>query len=98
MSNALSAINSAIEGIDRALAAGLANPNGPAGSVQLERFRSSLLDMRRTLETGQLPPRRERHRGMGRVIADSWPPENELGNLILIAEQRYLAADACARK
>lgn len=59
---------------------------------QLLKMRSQLEEMQGQLSSGNLPSRDSRTRGLGRVIADSWPLGSELGEVILAAEQAYLMA------
>lgn len=44
------------------------------------------------LEEGPLRPSSLRLRGMGTMIADSWPLDSELGDALLLAEQAYRKA------
>lgn len=45
----------------------------------------------REIETEQITPKGSCSRGMGHIIADSWPLGDELGDVVLKAEQGYLA-------
>lgn len=68
--------------------------NAGRGSVsngqQLELIRSKLLTMSTQISSGDVPPKEERIRGIGRMVTDSWPLNNELGEVLIEAEQRYL--------
>ena len=89
---ALAAATEAIAELNNELTAH-ANGEGSLGPVALlESFRRQLEAMRRNLESATLPPRTERHSGMGRVIADSRPFDSRLGSLILRAEQQHKRA------
>ncbi len=41
------------------------------------------------LETGELPPRRERPEDLGRLVLDSWPYDVPLANAVLQAERAW---------
>ena len=56
---------------------------------QLSAFQQELKQMVNELETGELSPPNQRSRGIGRVITDSWPFGNVLGDLIIRAETAY---------
>jgi hypothetical protein len=90
MQDPLSAVVAAIEAIDEELRAHEVGRGHVSNARQLAAFRSSLESMKHQIDSGAMPPRAERLTGMGRVIADSWPFNSELGALILEAEQRYL--------
>lgn len=57
----------------------------------LESFRNELEKIFAEIQSGILPPRNQRKRGMGRVIVDSWPINSPLGCKIISAEHSYLA-------
>lgn len=67
-----------------------------AGSVgvlaQLDACKEQLGEMLDQLESGHLPPPNQRLRGMGHMIADSWPTNSTLGDALLLAEQAYRSA------
>jgi len=54
-------------------------------------FQRELQAMESEIKANQMPPSQQRRRGMGRVIADSWPLSSALGLKVTSAEQRYLA-------
>ncbi len=41
------------------------------------------------LDRGELPPRRQRSEGLGRIVADSWPYDVPLANAVLQAERAW---------
>jgi len=41
------------------------------------------------LERGELPPRRQRPEGLGRMVLDSWPYDVPLANAVLKAERAW---------
>lgn len=57
---------------------------------QLGQCRRTLEAMEKRVDSGSLPPKAERHSGMGRMVVDSWPLGSALGGLILEAEQAYM--------
>jgi len=57
--------------------------------AQLTGFRHTLKSVQQRLESGNIPSKQHRYLGMGRVILDSWPFNNDLGRLILKAENAY---------
>jgi hypothetical protein len=71
--------------------------NRGAGSVgvlaQLDACKEELCEMLAQLESGCLPPPNQRLRGMGHMIADSWPINSTLGDALLLAEQAYRSAE-----
>ena len=42
-----------------------------------------------TLERGELPPRRQRPEGLGRMVMDHWPFDVPLANVVLQAERAW---------
>ena len=60
---------------------------GDAG--QLRSFESHLQEILAQLESGHIPPSNMRKLGMGKAIADCWPLDSELGDLLSSAEQAY---------
>ena len=90
MRDALTLTTRAIEAVDEELNAHKSGRGRVGNLRQLAAFRDNLKTMKHQIESGNVPPRDERLMGMGRIIADSWPYDNELGKLILEAEQQYL--------
>jgi len=41
------------------------------------------------LDRGELPPRRQRSEGLGRMVVDSWPYDVPLANAVLQAERAW---------
>jgi len=41
------------------------------------------------LDRGELPPRRQRPEGLGRLVLDSWPYDVPLANAVLQAERAW---------
>lgn len=84
-----------LQSISEALA-GIAGELGKAEDLvadrsTLEAFQGELQCMEAEIRANKLPSSLQRRRGMGRVIADSWPLASPLGATIISAEQRYLA-------
>ena len=59
---------------------------------QLTSIHGQLTQMALHLASSPLPPKPQRVRGAGHVIADSWPYDSPLAALILDAERLYLQA------
>lgn len=94
---AIEAINRGIAAIDDAINIGNHLVTGPASMDQLGRFRHQLLLMLNEVEDHALPRQERPLRRIGPIIADSWPLESELGEVLLKAENeyvRYMAAGA----
>jgi hypothetical protein len=87
---ALAVITRALRGIDEELDRHAAGQGRVSSAKQLASIRAQLSQMELQLSSPELPPRTERLRGVGRVIADSWPYDSPLGSTILEAEQLYL--------
>ena len=64
-----------------------------AGTVstpaELATFRKHLGKILEQLKRDQIPPPTQREFGMGHAIADSWPLNSSLGDLLISAEQAY---------
>lgn len=58
---------------------------------QLTKVEATLGAIELAVQSGILPPPRDRISGVGRIITDSWPNDSELGNMVLAAEQAYRA-------
>jgi len=56
---------------------------------QLGTCRAHLETMLEQLRSGKLPPKESRVGGMGRMIADSWPFNEKLGDFLSEAEIAY---------
>ncbi|BDG03096.1 hypothetical protein [Anaeromyxobacter oryzae] len=76
---------SALAEVDAELAA----PRYRLGRDQLDTCRATLAGYLAALDAGDLPPRRDRGEGLGRIIVDSWPYDVPLGNAILQAERAW---------
>ncbi len=75
----------ALSEVERELAA----PRYNLCADQLGTCREILRGYLSSLDTGALPPRRERGEGLGRMILDSWPYDLPLGTAILQAERAW---------
>jgi hypothetical protein len=62
-------------------------------ATQLVECQNQIEEMIVQLESGHLPPKNQRLRGMGHMIADSWPINSQLGDALLLAEQAYHIAE-----
>lgn len=89
---ALAATGQALSGIDEELERHAAGHGRVSSAGQLASIRDQLTQMTRQLSSPPLPPRPQRVRGVGRVIADSWPYDGPLAALVLDAERLYLQA------
>jgi hypothetical protein len=89
---ALAATEQALSGIDEELERHAAGHGRVSSAGQLTSIRDQLTRMALQLSSPPLPPRPQRVRGVGRVIADSWPYDSPLAALILDAERLYLQA------
>lgn len=87
---AIEAINRGIAAIDDAIAIGNHPAMGPTSVDQLGRFRHQLLLMLNEVEAQALPKQEGPLRRIGPIIADSWPLESELGEVLLKAENEYV--------
>ena len=76
---------SALEAVEREIA----SPRHQLCPQQLGTCRETLRGYLEAIERGELPPRRERGEGLGRIVMDSWPFDLDLGNLVLQAERAW---------
>jgi len=58
--------------------------------AQLKKMYNFFDELLKELESGKIPPKDMRNRGVGKVIIDSWPFDSPLGKILLNAEQAYL--------
>ncbi|HEX9398968.1 MAG TPA: hypothetical protein VF912_02565 [Anaeromyxobacter sp.] len=75
-----------------ALAAVEAELSAPRHAVRPEELgaaREALRGYLAGIDSGALPPRRERGEGLGKMILDAWPYELPLGTLVLRAERAW---------
>jgi hypothetical protein len=56
---------------------------------ELDRCVETLQGYLTSLEGGELPPRRQRAEGLGRMVMDSWPFDVPLANAVLQAERAW---------
>lgn len=56
---------------------------------QLGACRATLGEYLAALDRDALPPRRERTEALGRIVADAWPYDVPLGEVILRAERAW---------
>ncbi len=56
---------------------------------QLGTCRETLKGYLAALDTGALPPKRDREEGLGRMIADGWPYDSPLGETVRRAERAW---------
>jgi hypothetical protein len=78
-------VASALEAVERELA----SPRHQLCPQQLGTCRETLRGYLQAIDRGELPPRRERGEGLGRMVMDSWPFDLDLGNLVLQAERAW---------
>ena len=67
----------------------LREPSLPLGAGELGTCRETLRGYLAALEVGELPPRRERPEGLGRLVLDSWPYDLPLARAVLQAERAW---------
>jgi hypothetical protein len=82
---ARSLVAAALAEVDAELAA----PHYQLCPQQLGACRETLRGYLLSLQTGALPPKRDRDEGLGRMIADSWPFDVPLGATVLRAERAW---------
>lgn len=56
---------------------------------QLDTCLATLRGYLAALDRGELPPRRQREEGLGRLVSDSWPYDVPLANAVLQAERAW---------
>lgn len=56
---------------------------------ELDRCVETLQGYLAALDRGELPPRRQRPEGLGRMVMDSWPFDLPLANAVLQAERAW---------
>ncbi len=56
---------------------------------ELDTCRDTLRGYLAALDRGELPPRRQRSEGLGRMVLDSWPYDVPLANAVLQAERAW---------
>jgi hypothetical protein len=64
-------------------------PRHRLGAADLGTCRETLRGYLASLEGGELPPRRERQEGLGRLVVDSWPYDLPLARAVLQAERAW---------
>lgn len=57
--------------------------------AELDTCASTLREYLAALERGELPPRRQRPEGLGRMVLDGWPYDVPLANAVLQAERAW---------
>jgi hypothetical protein len=67
----------------------LAAPRHGLCPEQLGACRDTLRTYLHELDTGTMPARRDRHEGLGRMIADAWPFDVPLAAVVLRAERAW---------
>ena len=82
----------ALSGIDAELERHATCHGRMSSTAQLTFIRGQLAQMAEQLSSPPLPPRQQRLRGVGRVIAESWPFDSPLASEIMEAERLYLQA------
>jgi hypothetical protein len=69
-----------------------AERRAPRYELRTEQLDTCLVTLRgylAALERGDLPPRRQRAEGLGRMVLDSWPYDVPLANAVLQAERAW---------
>jgi hypothetical protein len=75
----------ALSGVEAELRA----PRLRLGEGELGTCRETLRGYLAALDIGQLPPRRQRAEGLGRLVLDSWPYDLPLARAVLQAERAW---------
>ena len=88
---AIAALKLGIRMIDEALSRSTVPERGPGSAKQLRGFRAELMKMLDDLESGSPGSQETPTRRIGHIIVDSWPIDSELGDILLRAENEYLA-------
>jgi hypothetical protein len=70
----------------------LASPRCGLCPVQLGTCRDTLRSYVRALESGDLPPRKDRAEPLCRLVVDGWPFETPLASTVLAAERAFRTA------
>lgn len=83
------ALQRALRAIEDRLQAGDLPPSGALSRAQLQSFQIRLLAMLAALDGNEGAAFETDSASMGHIIADSWPFDSVLGELILRAEQEY---------
>jgi hypothetical protein len=78
-------VASAIDAVEAELAA----PSHGLCRDQLGTVRDGLRGYLAAMDAGELPPRRDRGEGLGKLVADAWPYDLPLGTLVLQAERAW---------
>ncbi|KDA54434.1 hypothetical protein EG19_12015 [Thermoanaerobaculum aquaticum] len=84
-------IRRGIAGIDQLLAGCNLPAHGRITEEQLRFIRQELIEMLSDLAAQRFAEAAESGIRFGRLIVDSWPLESELGDLLLRAENQFLA-------
>ncbi len=78
-----------LEAALREVEAELANPGCALCKGQLGTCRDTLRAYLAAVETGTLPPKRERPEGLGKLVLDAWPFEAAVAGAVLAAERAF---------
>jgi hypothetical protein len=70
----------------------LASPSCGLCPVQLGTCRDTLRGYVSALESGDLPPRKDRGEGLCRLVVDGWPFDAPLSGTVLAAERAFRTA------
>ena len=76
----------------REVEAELAAPRSGLCPVQLGTCRDTLRDYASALESGNLPPRKDRSERLCRIVVDGWPFDAPLASTVLAAERAFRTA------
>jgi hypothetical protein len=67
----------------------LADPAGTLCKVQLGTCRDTLRGYLAAVQTGLLPPRRDRLEGLCKLVVDTWPFDAPISGAVLAAERAF---------
>jgi hypothetical protein len=92
MAERISRAHLLVERALRDVEAELVTPRSGICSVQLGTCRDTLRDYMSALESGTLPPRKDRTERLCRIVVDGWPFDAPLAGTVLAAERAFRTA------
>jgi len=88
-SKAIAVAEKALEALEVELALHQNGRGTVSSPDELQCFKSHIMEILAQLRSNQVSARDIRKFGMGHAIADSWPLDSQLGELLCYAEQAY---------
>ena len=92
MTDRLARARGLVEQALRDVEAELAAPSSGLCQKQLGTCRETLLAYSAALQSGELPPRKERAERLCRLVVDGWPFDAPLASTVLAAERAFRTA------